>query len=609
MKSKFFCETCPASFLTRRELQNHYLRTNHKSFRLICPWCVYQNERCYKYVQVLRRHVKSQHPVQFKELPPRALSTTNCFYLCKDSKTYIELYGASDYNSVEAKFLQEMVTKWSTGRIPGVSEWLNGWKLAKSDSSCRSSTISSEREFSAFKPVSAPKSTCQLSSSIHQSLPTSTSTETHNSHELSTLPSPTIHMKKRCHEPSIDLKSIIISSDVKAYLLEDNENVIMVKLLPNVIQSKKTMDSLMRRISTLSKPFNPPTGNWKIVTSQQIKDSCARILGVNFDQILSCLTQPAENFKISRPASVSNINHNPESSQPSAKGDNINNTNKEDTVKSDVNNNNNNLNNNENVHSPAVNVNSTEVSKTSNINDEIISSVNDPDVDNDELDYNDLRSPTPVSINDPDEPFNSPYYNAGATPTDNRYEHIPTPSYEPQSNNIDTPVVPEYIPTPKNELIINKAKTLLTTGSMPLLPPAEREWSSVPECSVNLTSNLQWPPHQWKTFTPDQKRLVTEYAAMRLEEHHNNKLTVMDRSLLLHKYNFLSLPGSTGIKLDLKGRSRILNFHVISNIAIEKDQSSDEEKHSILYSFKPSEELKDILSKIHHVPLRLKNKK
>jgi hypothetical protein len=37
---------------------------------------------------------------------------------------------------------------------------------------------------------------------------------------------------------------------------------------------------------------------------------------------------------------------------------------------------------------------------------------------------------------------------------------------------------------------------------------------------------------------------------MRLEEDHNNKLIVMDRSVLLHKYNFLSLPGSTGIKYD-----------------------------------------------------------
>jgi hypothetical protein len=72
---------------------------------------------------------------------------------------------------------------------------------------------------------------------------------------------------------------------------------------------------------------------------------------------------------------------------------------------------------------------------------------------------------------------------------------------------------------------------------------------------------------------------------MRQEEDYNNKFTAMGISVLLHKYNVLSLPRFTGIKLDLKGMSRILNFHFVSNIPIEKDKSRDEEKHSILYCF------------------------
>ncbi|KAH3799604.1 hypothetical protein DPMN_153215 [Dreissena polymorpha] len=69
---------------------------------------------------------------------------------------------------------------------------------------------------------------------------------------------------------------------------------------------------------------------------------------------------------------------------------------------------------------------------------------------------------------------------------------------------------PIYIPIPKNNDLQQLARNLLSTGNMPVLPPASRVWSLVPEESIHLTPFLFWPPKNWKSFSPEEKGVITE---------------------------------------------------------------------------------------------------
>ena len=60
-------------------------------------------------------------------------------------------------------------------------------------------------------------------------------------------------------------------------------------------------------------------------------------------------------------------------------------------------------------------------------------------------------------------------------------------------------------------------REMLAWGSMPLLPPARRNWS--PTSAVKFCENgisFDWPPSNWQGMTPDQRLLHWEYAAMTL---------------------------------------------------------------------------------------------
>jgi len=74
---------------------------------------------------------------------------------------------------------------------------------------------------------------------------------------------------------------------------------------------------------------------------------------------------------------------------------------------------------------------------------------------------------------------------------------------------------------------------LLFTGNMPVLPRAPREWTAVPEESAILKG--------WRSYSPEEKGVVTEYAAGVLEMA--NGIYPIQRQLLLYKYSHRSLTG------------------------------------------------------------------
>ena len=125
----------------------------------------------------------------------------------------------------------------------------------------------------------------------------------------------------------------------------------------------------------------------------------------------------------------------------------------------------------------------------------------------------------------------------------------PSVVMHPTSSNASTPlfVSPVSSPIPKRKILVETemgVRDVLRRGAMPLFPPARRNWGNSIKLPVSGDKTLTWPPDGWTEFTPDQKLMAWEYAAMHLE--FTSSVMKMDhtRGDLLDKYNFLALPGS-----------------------------------------------------------------
>jgi len=141
---------------------------------------------------------------------------------------------------------------------------------------------------------------------------------------------------------------------------------------------------------------------------------------------------------------------------------------------------------------------------------------------------------------------------------------------------------------------------LLSTGNMPVLPPAPREWTAVPEESVVLNPTLRWPPKGWKSYSPEEKGVVTEYAAGVMEM--TNGVHPILRQFLLYKYSHLSL---TGAILPPNEEMKMLyhNYKTVRDIALGKSKFSTEVQRQFILCLTPKDPTNmDLFSTI---PLRL----
>ncbi|KAL3889939.1 hypothetical protein ACJMK2_002255 [Sinanodonta woodiana] len=129
----------------------------------------------------------------------------------------------------------------------------------------------------------------------------------------------------------------------------------------------------------------------------------------------------------------------------------------------------------------------------------------------------------------------------------------------------------KMFPMSKNQI---RAKKLLTTGSMPLFPPARRDWDK--EEIVQFTArplSIRWPPRSWKKMSADRKLLSVEYVAMTLEASLTpGHIPNIDRSDLIDRYNLLVLPGTSFVLTSQPFRkSRYYNYEVLRVIAVGQD--------------------------------------
>ncbi|KAH3842425.1 hypothetical protein DPMN_115921 [Dreissena polymorpha] len=192
-----------------------------------------------------------------------------------------------------------------------------------------------------------------------------------------------------------------------------------------------------------------------------------------------------------------------------------------------------------------------------------------------------------------------------------------TPNYEPTTTMtsfrpvqprvcIAPPTVPAsssapiYIPTTNNNDLQQMARKLLSTGNMPVLPPAPREWSLVPEESIHLTPFLSWPPKNWKSFSTEEKGVLTEYAAGVLEMA--NGLHPIQRQVRLYKYSYLSLTGAI-IPPNSDTKMIFHNFKTVRDIALGTSKFPKDFQKQFLGCLQPSNPVD--MSKFAAVPLRL----
>ena len=114
----------------------------------------------------------------------------------------------------------------------------------------------------------------------------------------------------------------------------------------------------------------------------------------------------------------------------------------------------------------------------------------------------------------------------------------------------------------------SRAESLLTTGCMPLLAPARRNWTSEEEIKLPLYSPFAWwPPRRGMALSRDMKLMVWESAAMDLALKVG--FVDLDRGEILDYYNFLALPGSASPQLKSSFQTSY-SFKVLRDIFLGK---------------------------------------
>ena len=91
--------------------------------------------------------------------------------------------------------------------------------------------------------------------------------------------------------------------------------------------------------------------------------------------------------------------------------------------------------------------------------------------------------------------------------------------------------------------IQQRSRKIIEFGSLPLVPPAHRNWDRDEVLKLEGTT-ISWPPHGWKKMSSDQRKLTCEFAATTIELK-TVSFNAINRTDLLDKYNCLALPGTS----------------------------------------------------------------
>jgi hypothetical protein len=152
----------------------------------------------------------------------------------------------------------------------------------------------------------------------------------------------------------------------------------------------------------------------------------------------------------------------------------------------------------------------------------------------------------------------------------------------PSSDTHNNKPLSEKQPIRNIVTIQQRARKILEFGSMPLVPPARRNWDRDKVLKLESTT-ISWPPHGWKKMSSDQRKLTWEFVATTLELK-TVSFNAINRTYLLDKYNCLALPGTSedGKHSDNKIRNKVRHYNYeFLRIVANKKTTSREDKEVV----------------------------
>jgi hypothetical protein len=151
--------------------------------------------------------------------------------------------------------------------------------------------------------------------------------------------------------------------------------------------------------------------------------------------------------------------------------------------------------------------------------------------------------------------------------------------------------------------IQQRARKILKFGSMPLVPPARRNWDRDEVLNLEGTT-ISWPPHEWKKMSSDQRKLTWEFAATTIEMK-TVSFNAINRTDLLDEYNCLALHDTSedGKHSDNKIRSKVryYNYEFLRIVANKKTTSREDKEVVEMLEKAASVHNKSVDFLVHHI--------
>ncbi|MEW8545336.1 MAG: hypothetical protein AB2693_17580 [Candidatus Thiodiazotropha sp.] len=623
----YVCWLCNRKEAQKRDLKNHVISV-HERLKVVCAWCD-AKEITFRKAVDLKTHVKSQHKSVYHDAPRDCFGEPGSFWLSKFPKDYIKLVKPTSWNSPEGKFLRKAVERWcptvrgKTART--IRDWRDGWSSLPLLSPSPSPSLDFEEEQQPQRPLNVTLHELTIDSTriralIYEELfSTLTWYEVIVNPSIMTEPRMMTSLLRRMEQvqqfqgtvPEIFDKELdgerlrIARSRMSGVLAIDTKFVQKVckKEASGYFAAREdTEPARKRRKNDQSNDIPlPPKPSAAVADRLETSDMPGPeepVMKPN-DEIKTegnKSAPPPELVEVESPLKNSAQLCGNESSCQAIPPPMAN-------------------------HKPAVNLETHSLSNKQNAATAIdltVSKIPSPSLPtHQDLNFDDdsadpvvpsasVTTLLPISspliapprttslqgVNTLDgtclpqkrntcnkripisNQLSSVSFASETETIDERGDHIVPEEYS--VNASVTSSCATYSPTPKDRLVLElpldlrmRAEKLLRFGSMPLLPPARRNWAVDETIILPAYSPIpRWPPKGWTSYTSDVKLLLWETVSTAMALHDGIDI---DRGEILDAYNFLALPGSGTPQLkSTMQTARYCNFQMLRDIYVGK---------------------------------------
>jgi len=569
--AKAKCWMCPETFSSHKDLKNHAASSKHSAMRVICPWCL-EDEHTYRTSAELLKHVDKRHQYVTEDMKRGDFfSEKNGYWLALKPEEYKRVVTPTDYHSTEAMKTRSIVGRWldKVRKDPSRSrdQWTNGWEIMK------------------------PKETTQVYNPTDPGFST----------------------------PEVKVKLVNLELSPKghiAYLIDEGATIgdvwYQAHFSQEVLSDRKASEGLLRRMGMLTTGrtipgyFNKLVGDVHGVTTAVAKELGIpnRFIGKIYRQIVS-FSVVAKKRKLQCLADELGVVDDVEIKEPTENDQKAKELKRAKPPAKEL--------------TPAE-PSAKEVTPTTPPSEEAESAKAPAEEQRTSPDDSPRRSEsiftkvveklvTPIK-----DTATASHLTATPPGRNNEIIIVAEVHDEPQNNTSHTEREAEVHQEPQNyRSVAEKAYDLLSTGIMPLLPPARREWTDVEPLELIRTAKttIIWPPQDWNDMSDEEKLTAWTYTAMALEMERGVGL-IKDNGELLDRYAFLALPGTLVSRTDRNPTAnvRLSNYNILRDICL--GEITGDEAHKWVKVFRGAKQGADVsalhvLDKIRHIPLRLRS--